>query len=455
MDEAPVLRLVPSESNPGGSASEPGRPETARRRSAGAAQASRAAAGRGQTGPAAVCAAAPSRASIPLSARRHRGGGRPEPPAGSPPPVMPSDWQRQLALALDFWRRRLTGEYEVDDFGFDPDLTENVLVPLLRPLYHTWFRTEVIGVHNLPREGGALLVANHAGGLWAIDGAMTAIAVHDDTPESPVSPHARRGPGVYDARCSARWPARPAATLACNADAQRLLNQGELVGVWPEGFKGIGKPFSERYKLQRFGRGGFVSAALRTGVPIIPVSIVGSEEVYPVLGNAKTLARILEPAVLPAHADLPVVGAARTGAVAGEVVHRVRRADPHGRLRGARRGRSDARVRADRSGPRDHPEHAVPAAHAAPVRLALTASRDVQPTGLRPRRRSILQLLAAADRDGRGDPASDGGRADRDGHADPERLAAGAEVPNLPSPIARLGPQRGVGIDRHRPCRPG
>ena len=65
------------------------------------------------------------------------------------------------------------------------------------------------------------------------------------------------------------------ATLACNADAERLLRAGELVGVWPEGFKGIGKPFSERYKLQRFGRGGFVHAALRTGVPIIPVSIVG------------------------------------------------------------------------------------------------------------------------------------------------------------------------------------
>ena len=59
-------------------------------------------------------------------------------------------------------------------------------------------------------------------------------------------------------------------TLACNEDAHRLLTKGELVGVWPEGFKGIGKPFSERYKLQRFGRGGFVSAALRTGVPIIP-----------------------------------------------------------------------------------------------------------------------------------------------------------------------------------------
>ena len=61
-------------------------------------------------------------------------------------------------------------------------------------------------------------------------------------------------------------------TLACNPDAERLLGAGELVGVWPEGFKGIGKPFSERYKLQRFGRGGFVSAALRTGAPIIPTA---------------------------------------------------------------------------------------------------------------------------------------------------------------------------------------
>ena len=65
------------------------------------------------------------------------------------------------------------------------------------------------------------------------------------------------------------------ATLACNPDAERLLGDGELVGVFPEGFKGIGKPYADRYKLQRFGRGGFVSAALRTGTPIVPVAIVG------------------------------------------------------------------------------------------------------------------------------------------------------------------------------------
>ena len=74
-------------------------------------------------------------------------------------------------------------------------------------------------------------------------------------------------------------------TLACNPDAERLLGGGELVGVFPEGFKGIGKPYADRYKLQRFGRGGFVSAALRTGTPIVPVAIVGAEEIYPMLGR--------------------------------------------------------------------------------------------------------------------------------------------------------------------------
>jgi 1-acyl-sn-glycerol-3-phosphate acyltransferase len=97
-------------------------------------------------------------------------------------------------------------------------------------------------------------------------------------------------------------------TLACNADAERLLRKGELVGVWPEGFKGIGKPFSERYKLQRFGRGGFVSAALRTQVPIVPCSIVGAEEIYPILGNMKTLARLLGLPYVPITPTFPWLG---------------------------------------------------------------------------------------------------------------------------------------------------
>jgi 1-acyl-sn-glycerol-3-phosphate acyltransferase len=97
-------------------------------------------------------------------------------------------------------------------------------------------------------------------------------------------------------------------TLACTEDADRLLAAGELVGVWPEGFKGIGKPFSERYKLQRFGRGGFVHAALKARVPIIPVSIIGSEEIHPVLGNAKTLARLFNLPYFPVTPTFPWLG---------------------------------------------------------------------------------------------------------------------------------------------------
>ena len=116
--------------------------------------------------------------------------------------------------------------------------------------------------------------------------------------------------------------------MACAADAERLLAAGELVGVWPEGFKGIGKPFAERYKLQRFGRGGFVQAALATGVPIIPVSIIGSEEIHPVLGQRPDAGPDPRPAVLPADADVPVARAAGARPAAEQVVHRVRRADP-------------------------------------------------------------------------------------------------------------------------------
>ena len=97
-------------------------------------------------------------------------------------------------------------------------------------------------------------------------------------------------------------------TLACNPDAERLLSSGEVVAVYPEGFKGVGKPYSQRYKLQRFGRGGFVTAALKTGVPIIPVSIVGAEEIYPLIGNIKPLARALGFPYFPVTPTFPLLG---------------------------------------------------------------------------------------------------------------------------------------------------
>ena len=223
-----------------------------------------------------------------------------------PPASEPSGFERKLAGGLAFLRRRLTGDYEVDDFGFDPDLTDHVLLPPLRPLYEKWFRVETRGLDNVPDVGGALVVANHSGTI-PLDAVMTALALLD---HHPANRHLRMlgADLVFTLPVVAPLARKAGNTLACSADAERLLSAGELVGVWPEGFKGIGKPFSERYKLQRFGRGGFVSAALRTGVPIIPCSIVGAEETYPMIGNAKTLARLLGLPYLPVTPTFPLLG---------------------------------------------------------------------------------------------------------------------------------------------------
>ena len=234
------------------------------------------------------------------------GSRRPRPvPAPPPEPARP-DWERKLAGGLAFLRRRITGDYEVDDFGFDRDLTEHLLAPPFRPLYEKWFRVEVTGLQHVPDTGGALVVANHSGTV-PLDAVMTTLALLD---HHPAHRHLRmlgadlvfRTPGLGAlARKSGQ-------TLACNPDAERLLSAGELVGVWPEGFKGIGKPYADRYKLQRFGRGGFVGAALRTRVPIIPCSIVGAEEIYPMIGNARTVARLLGFPYFPITPTFPLLG---------------------------------------------------------------------------------------------------------------------------------------------------
>lgn len=221
----------------------------------------------------------------------------------------PAGWESAVAETLAFVRRRLAGEYEVDEYGYDSDFTEHVAGPALAPLYERWLRVDVAGIENIPAEGGALLVANHAGCVWALDATMATYAVRREHPQ-------HRALRVLGADLVFRTPGLSAlarrfgSTLACMPDAQRLLTAGELVGVFPEGFKGIGKPFSQRYRLQRFGRGGFVQAAISTGVPIVPVSIVGSEESYPMLANVKSLARALNLPYFPITPTFPLLGAA-------------------------------------------------------------------------------------------------------------------------------------------------
>ncbi|MGN6723388.1 MAG: lysophospholipid acyltransferase family protein [Marmoricola sp.] len=218
--------------------------------------------------------------------------------------VFGHNYEARLAELLAFLRRRLSGEYEVDEYGFDREITERFLFAAIRPLKEKWFRIEVRGIENIPTEGGALVVSNHSGTI-PVDGLMTALSIHD---------HADRFLRPLGADLVFSLPvigdvARKAgATLACNEDAERMLAGGELVGVWPEGFKGIGKPYSERYKLQRFGRGGFVSAAIRTGVPIIPTSVVGAEEIYPLVGNIPALARLMGVPYIPITPLFPLLG---------------------------------------------------------------------------------------------------------------------------------------------------
>ena len=213
-------------------------------------------------------------------------------------------WEERLAELMAFLRRRLTGEFEVDEYGFDPEVTERFLLAAVRPIAEKWFRVEVRGAENIPTTGGALLVSNHSGTL-PLDGLVTMLEVHD---------RAGRNLRPLGADLVFRMPVigelarKGGATLACNEDAERMLRGGELVGVWPEGFKGIGKPYADRYKLQRFGRGGFVSAALRTGVPIVPCSVVGAEEIYPLVGNVPSLARLLGIPYLPITPFFPWLG---------------------------------------------------------------------------------------------------------------------------------------------------
>ena len=218
--------------------------------------------------------------------------------------VFGDSWEPRLAELLAFLRRRVTGDYTVDEYGFDQEVTERFFLAAIRPIAQKWFRVEVRGVENIPAEGGALVVSNHSGTL-PVDGLMTSVSIHDRTGR-----HLRPlgADLVFRLPFVSEMARKGGATLACNDDAERMLSGGELVGVWPEGFKGIGKPYSERYKLQRFGRGGFVAAAMRTGVPIVPCSVVGAEEIYPLVGNIPSLARLLGVPYIPITPFFPWLG---------------------------------------------------------------------------------------------------------------------------------------------------
>jgi 1-acyl-sn-glycerol-3-phosphate acyltransferase len=195
---------------------------------------------------------------------------------------------------------------DTDEYGYDRKFAETIR-PLFEFLYTVWWRVETTGVEHVPGAGAALIVANHSGVL-PYDGIMIQLAVRHEHP-------ARRECRLLALDMFALLPflapllAKGGAVRASQENGERLLGQGHLVGVFPEGVKGVGKPYRSRYRLARFGRGGFVRLALRTGAPIVPCAVVGAEEIHPMLGRADFVGRPIGLPYFPLTPTFPWLGA--------------------------------------------------------------------------------------------------------------------------------------------------
>jgi 1-acyl-sn-glycerol-3-phosphate acyltransferase len=194
---------------------------------------------------------------------------------------------------------------ELPDGGFDPDFMDRA-APLLDFLWSKYFRVQLRGAEHIPAAGGALVVANHSGGL-PYDGAMLIHAFFSKLPQrrplrTLVANFAFRSSWMRPVIC------RIGGVRASMENALNLLARGDLVGVFPEGLRGVGKLFRERYRLAHFGRGGFVRLARTARVPIIPVAIVGAEEIHPVLGKVTRLAQPLGLPYIPITPTFPFLG---------------------------------------------------------------------------------------------------------------------------------------------------
>jgi 1-acyl-sn-glycerol-3-phosphate acyltransferase len=188
--------------------------------------------------------------------------------------------------------------------GFDPNFMERT-APLLDFMWSRYFRVQLRGMEKVP-AGPALVVANHSGGL-PYDGAMLIHAFHRHHPQhrplrTLVANFAFRSSWMRPVIC------RVGGVRASMQNALDLLARGELVGVFPEGLRGVGKLFRERYRLAHFGRGGFVRLARTAQVPIVPVAIVGAEEIHPLVGKVTRLAQPLGLPYIPITPTFPLLG---------------------------------------------------------------------------------------------------------------------------------------------------
>jgi 1-acyl-sn-glycerol-3-phosphate acyltransferase len=210
-----------------------------------------------------------------------------------------------LQYNADLVKRRFTGEYDTDEWGVDWEFLD-VVRPFFAFLYKIYWRVETTGVEQIPVEGRTVLVSNHAGQLpW--DGTMITTAVMTEHP-------AQRLVRPLYADWFASWPfvsawlVRMGQSLATVENGKRLLEQEEVVAVFPEGYKGLSKTYRERYRLARFDEMDFVKMALATGSPVIPISVVGAEETYLTLAQSQTMSRLTRSPYFPISPTFPWLG---------------------------------------------------------------------------------------------------------------------------------------------------
>jgi len=193
---------------------------------------------------------------------------------------------------------------DVDEWGRSEHARE-VARRIFAPLYNNWFRVEWEGLEKIPRSGGALLVANHAGAIPSdAPVIMHGIEVELGRPVYGMADFFFRGVPWF----GTTW-ARVGGVPAHPDNALRLLHdQGQLALVFPEGTKGPSKTYADRYRLRRFGRGGFVEIAMRAGVPVVPITVVGAEESMPIMFRLPGLARVLGVPYVPVTANMLAFG---------------------------------------------------------------------------------------------------------------------------------------------------
>ena len=223
------------------------------------------------------------------------------------PTAPPADDLAATPYFEEHWGRKglRSRSEEVDDFGLDPAY-ESRFRPIAEFLYRRYFRVRTLGVANVPKHGRCIIVANHSGTL-PLDGLMLRTALRLE----------------HSSTRDLRWLAedflfylpfagvfmnRVGAIRACQENAERLLTKENLLAVFPEGVQGIRKLWSERYRLQRFGRGGYIRLALRMQAPIIPCAIVGAEETNPLLYRLESLANLVGLPYIPVTPTFPLLG---------------------------------------------------------------------------------------------------------------------------------------------------